>query len=44
MTLEEAFMGVTRNAAVALGRHDQGIVEEGAKADLIIWNGIDKLA
>ena len=30
MTLEEAFQGVTRNAAIALGRYNQGIIDEGA--------------
>jgi len=44
MTLEEAFMGVTRNAALALSRRNQGLLEEGADADLVVWNGIDKLA
>jgi imidazolonepropionase len=44
LTLEEAFMGVTRNAAIALGRHNHGIISEGANADLIVWNGIDNLA
>ncbi len=30
LTLEEAFMGVTRNAAIALDRHNTGIIDEGA--------------
>ncbi len=44
LTLEEAFMGITRNAALALGRDQTGVIDEGAQADLIVWNGIDQLA
>jgi len=44
MILEEAFKGITRNSAIALGRHNLGIIDEGADADLLVWNGIDSLA
>ncbi len=38
LTPEEAFLGVTRNAARALGLHDRGIVRKGCRADLAIWD------
>lgn len=38
MTPEEALMGVTRNAAAALGLNDRGQITPGARADLAIWN------
>jgi len=38
MSLEESFLGVTRNAALALNRKNLGIVEENCDADLIIWD------
>jgi imidazolonepropionase len=44
ITLEEAFMGVTRNAALSLNRKKIGLIEEGAQADLIVWNGIHDIA
>ena len=37
LTLEEAFKGVTRNAALSLYRKKIGLIEEGAQADLILW-------
>lgn len=37
MTVEEAWLGVTRNAARALGRGDVGTLVVGAAADLVIW-------
>jgi imidazolonepropionase len=37
MTVEEAWLGVTRIAARALGRGDLGAVVAGAPADLVIW-------
>jgi imidazolonepropionase-like amidohydrolase len=43
MTTEEAFKGVTRNAALSLGRDNLGIIDIDADADLLIWKGIDKL-
>lgn len=38
MTPEEALAGVTRNAAQALGLTDCGILREGYRADLAVWN------
>ena len=38
MTPEEAFAGVTREAAKALGLMDRGTLEAGKRADLAIWN------
>ena len=37
MTCEEALAGVTRNAAKALGLEDCGMVAEGKRADLVVW-------
>lgn len=37
MTVEEAWLGVTRHAAIALGRLDVGALVVGAAADLVIW-------
>lgn len=37
MTVEETWLGVTRNAALALGRRDVGALVVGAAADLVIW-------
>ncbi len=39
LTPEEALLGVTRNAALALGLgEDRGTLEAGKRADLVIWN------
>ncbi|PZQ47778.1 MAG: imidazolonepropionase [Rhodovulum sulfidophilum] len=38
MTPEEALSGVTRHAAKALGLSDRGIIANGLRADLAIWN------
>jgi imidazolonepropionase len=39
LTPEEALLGVTRNAALALGLgQDRGTLEPGKRADLVIWN------
>jgi imidazolonepropionase len=38
LTVEECLLGVTRNAARALGRADIGTLEAGKRCDLAIWN------
>ena len=38
LTVEEVWLGMTRNAAKALGRSDIGIVREGMRADLAVWS------
>ncbi len=38
MTPEEALVGVTCNAAKALGLVDRGVLKVGARADIAIWN------
>jgi imidazolonepropionase len=38
MTVTEAWLGVTRLAARALGRHDIGVLGPGALADIVIWD------
>ena len=38
MTVEECLLGVTRHAAMALGRPDIGTLEAGKKCHLAIWN------
>ncbi len=38
MTVEEAWLGVTRYAAQAMGRHDIGVLMVGAAADLVVWD------
>jgi imidazolonepropionase len=38
MTVEEAILGVTRNAAKALGRGDIGILKPGMQCNLAIWD------
>ncbi|MCL4156057.1 UNVERIFIED_CONTAM: hypothetical protein GTU68_028950, partial [Idotea baltica] len=38
LTPEEALAGVTRNAAKALGLKDRGVLREGLKADMVLWN------
>ena len=37
MTPEQALAGVTRNAAVALGLDDRGVLKVGARADIAHW-------
>jgi imidazolonepropionase len=37
MTVEEAWLGVTRHAARALGAADVGMLTRGARGDLIVW-------
>jgi imidazolonepropionase len=38
MTVEEAWLGVTRVAAKALGRDDLGVIAPAAAADLVVWD------
>ena len=38
LTVEECLLGVTRNAARALGRTDIGTLESGKQCDLAIWD------
>jgi imidazolonepropionase len=38
MSVEEAWLGVTRIAARALGLADRGVLAPGARADLVAWN------
>lgn len=38
LTPEEALAGATRNAALALGVTDSGVIAAGKRADLAIWN------
>lgn len=38
LTVEECLLGVTRNAAAALGREDIGVLRPGAKCHLAIWD------
>ncbi len=38
LTPEEALAGVTRNAAKALGLNDRGTIEEGKRADFVLWD------
>lgn len=43
MTVHEALLGVTRNAARALGHPDTGVIAPGMRADLAVWS-VDRLA
>ena len=38
MSVEEAWLGVTRNAARALGDSTIGQIAVGSSADLVVWN------
>jgi len=38
LTPEESLAGVTRNAAKALGLNDRGILRNGLKADMVLWD------
>jgi imidazolonepropionase len=38
LTPEEALLGVTANAAKALGLRDRGVIAPGMKADLVLWD------
>jgi imidazolonepropionase len=37
MSVEEAWLGVTRHAAAALGVADAGTLVTGARADFVVW-------
>lgn len=39
MSVNQAFLLATRNGALALRRPDLGVIREGAKADIVVWNG-----
>lgn len=39
MSVEQAFLLATRHGGLALRRPDLGIIAEGAKADLVVWDG-----
>jgi len=38
LTPEEALRGATRNAALALGLPDKGMLREGMDADIVLWD------
>jgi imidazolonepropionase len=38
LTPEEALAGVTRNAAIALGLPDRGVLAAGKRADFVLWD------
>ncbi|OLN86857.1 5'-deoxyadenosine deaminase [Colletotrichum chlorophyti] len=39
MTANQAFLLATRNGGLALRRPDLGVIAEGAKADVVVWDG-----
>jgi len=39
MSANQAFLLATRHGGLALRREDIGVIEEGAKADLVVWDG-----
>jgi imidazolonepropionase len=41
MSVEEAWLGVTRHAARAVGRADRGHLAPGAVGDLVVWDSAD---
>jgi imidazolonepropionase len=38
MTVDECLLAITRHAAMALGRTDVGVLRQGARCDLAIWD------
>ncbi|KAJ1327073.1 hypothetical protein MN608_08522 [Microdochium nivale] len=44
MSVSQAFKLATRHGGLALRRPDLGVVEEGAKADLLVWNAAESPA
>lgn len=41
MSVTQAFYLATRSGGLALRRPDLGVIEEGAKADIVVWNAED---
>src|SRR3569833_3342079 len=39
MSVDQAFLLATRKGGLALRRNDIGVIAEGAKADLVVWDG-----
>ncbi|KAK0615331.1 amidohydrolase family protein [Bombardia bombarda] len=39
MSVNQAFLLATRNGGLALNRTDLGVINVGAKADVLVWNG-----
>lgn len=39
LSVNQAFLLATRNGGLAVGREDLGIISEGAKADVVVWDG-----
>ncbi|TLD11354.1 hypothetical protein PgNI_05449 [Pyricularia grisea] len=39
MSTDQAFLLATRSGGLALRREDLGVIREGAKADLVVWDG-----
>ncbi|MBK7538623.1 MAG: imidazolonepropionase [Myxococcales bacterium] len=44
LTVEETWLGVTRNAALALRREDVGVLRPGARADFVVWDTAEPAA
>jgi imidazolonepropionase len=44
MTVDEAWLGVTRHAARAAGRPEAGVLAPGRPADVVIWRADDHRA
>ncbi len=42
MTCDEALLGITKNAARALGLSDRGVIEKGARGDFIVLDAPDE--
>jgi imidazolonepropionase len=38
LSIDEAILGATRNAALALALDDRGLLRAGARADLVVWD------
>lgn len=44
MSVEQAFLLATRSGGQALHRDDIGVIQEGAKADIVVWNAKDSIS